>query len=101
MQAGKKAHNNGFKVSFAYAQGPDLDFEKTGRYTESVVLRGKHADGRRFVAVWITKTSGERAKVPGVTTWGFEFAYCHTVVKRCNSTDLTAYLVTPHSKESA
>lgn len=101
MDAGKKAHGLGFKVTFSYAKGPALDYEKTQVMTESLALRGRHPDGRRFVAAWGTKITTERAKVPGVVKWAFEFAYCHGVIRRCNSTDLTAYLVTPHSEESS
>ena len=91
----RRAEAEGFVVWTTYARGPRLDAHwKVVEISDSVVVRGDHVDGRRFVACWISKTAQRGAKA-GQTSHSFDFAYAHRV-GRCNATALSAYLVAPN-----
>lgn len=91
MTVGKRAKELGFAVTAHHARGPRLDQHwKVVETSDSLLLRGRHEDGRAFVAHWITKT-GQRGKNAGVVQWKFDFAYTKSE-GRCNATALSAYL---------
>ena len=94
LDQAKRAHKAGFTLTMKRARGPRLDAHwKVSDIADSVRLDGTHPDGRTFAAHWQTKTTTERAKVPGVASWGFDFAYIlkNRVVTRCNATELSTY----------
>ena len=91
MTVGKKAKGLGFTITAHAARGPRLDQHwKVVEISDSLLLRGRHEDGRAFVAHWVTKT-GQRGAKAGVVQWAFDFAYTKPE-GRCNATDLSAYL---------
>jgi hypothetical protein len=93
---GVKATQAGFDVYPTYARGPRVDqYWRVAEISDSILVRGRHRDGRRFGAMWLTKTgqSGARA---GVTSWALDVAYLMRdgIWTACNATELSAYLVT-------
>ena len=91
-----KAKKNGFKGRVTYARGPRLDqYMKVIEIIDSIMVKGWHDDGRKFVATYITKT-GQRGKKEGVVEWHFETAYRFGIPGACTASPLSAYLVTTH-----
>ena len=91
-----RAVAEGFLVSVSYARGPRMDARwKVVEISYSIVVRGRHPDGRKFVACWLAKTAQSGAD-EGKVKLGFDFGYCHGVTGRCNATQVNAYLVAPH-----
>lgn len=90
---GRLASDNGFELRCTYAKGPRLDqYLNVAEISESVVVQGRHADGRAFVAGYITKT-GQRGSKEGVTEWKPELAYLleDGVITPCSVTAIRAY----------
>lgn len=72
---GRAAHRAGFTQVATYAKGPRVDqYWRVVEISETVLIRGRHADGRRFAAQWITKTA-QRGKKAGTTEWDGDFAW--------------------------
>ena len=94
---GVRATKAGFAVDARYARGPRFDqYWNVVEQSDTILIRGRHADGRRFGAMWLCKT-GETGKSAGVKKWGLEAA--HTLQgaagwQPCNATELSAYLLT-------
>lgn len=94
---GKRAHDGGFRQAATIARGPRVDqYWRVVEVSTSVLLRGRHADGRRFGAEWLTKT-GQRGKKAGVVEWKLQTAWILVdgIWTPCNATELSEYLVTP------
>jgi hypothetical protein len=91
---GVKATKNGFDVVATYSRGPRVDqYWRVSEISDTIMIRGRHADGRRFGAMWITKTSQKGAKA-GVTSWEADTAYLMRdgIWTACGVTELSAYL---------
>lgn len=90
---GKRANEAGFVQTASYARGPRVNqYWRVVEISESIVIRGRHTDGRRFVAWWITKT-GERGAKAGVTEWKFDGAYADVagIWTACGTEQLASY----------
>ena len=90
---GVRATQAGFDCRASYARGPRTDqYWNVVETSDSIVVKGQHPDGRRFVAAWITKT-GQHGAGAGRTKWLLETAYAMVdgVWTACNSSDLSAY----------
>jgi hypothetical protein len=90
---GVAATRGGFDCRATYARGPRVDqYWHVVEISDSVMIRGRHEDGRRFGAMWITKT-GQKGQAKGVTKWTLETSYLHRggLWIACNATELTAY----------
>jgi hypothetical protein len=72
---GKAAATAGFVQQVRKVVGPRTDqHNNLLEMSTTIGLRGDHADGRRFIAAYITKT-GERGAKAGVTEWKPDYAY--------------------------
>lgn len=72
---GRAAHRAGFEQRVTYAKGPRVDqYWRVVEISETILIRGRHADGRRFAAEWITKTA-QRGKKAGTTEWDGNFVW--------------------------
>jgi hypothetical protein len=90
-----KAKRNGFRGRVTYARGPRLDrYMKVIEISDSIMVKGWHEDGRKFVATYITKT-GQRGTKEGLVEWHFETAYLPKTGS-CTAGPLSAYLATTH-----
>jgi hypothetical protein len=104
---GVKATKAGFEVDARYARGPRFDqYWNFVEMSPTIMIRGKHADGRRFGAMWLAKT-GESGASAGVVKWGLENSHIYRSGygyengqpyplgwQPCNATELSAYLLT-------
>lgn len=94
LDQAKRAHKAGFVMTAMRARGPRMNNRwQVADISDSLRLDGRHADGRRFIAHWVTKTATERAKNAGEVKFGFDWAYVvrDAIVTRCNATELSAY----------
>jgi len=90
---GNRATRAGFDCRAEFARGPRTDQYWNVLETSSACrVVGRHADGRRFDAWWITKT-GQRGAKAGVTEWEMQSAHRYVAGERlpCDSTELKAY----------
>jgi hypothetical protein len=72
---GKSAAAAGFVQQVRKVVGPRTDqWNNLIEMSTTIGLRGDQADGRRFIAAYITKT-GERGAKAGVTEWKPDYAY--------------------------
>jgi len=97
---GNRAKAAGFVQRATYARGPWTNNKGALiEISDCIMLKGRHDDGRRYVAMWVTRT-GVKGQKAGVVEWKFQFSYVWNregVVIRCNATELSEYLARSHS----